>query len=145
MLITYLDEEKIEASDDMITMYNKDLVILRWNPACEKKFGIPANKAISKKLEDLFTDLDIKKDYRYDCLYQAANQGKSFYFPDLPYRYREGNYYQAIVPVKTPEDGVIGALNVVRDSSDVIQKITKRDLLVPIIKTAPENVAHLFK
>ena len=145
MLLTYLDDEKIDASDDMISMYDREMTVLKWNPACERIWGIPASIAISKKLEDLFRDIDIKNDYRYDCLVQAATQGKSFYFPDLPYRYRNGNYYQAIVRVKTAPDRVIGVLNIVRDSTQVTTRITKRDLLVSVIKTAPENVAHLFK
>ena len=145
MLISYLDDEKIESSTDLISMYDKDLVVLKWNRACEKKFGIPAEKAINHSLHELFPDYNLKEDYRYNCLVEAAHAGKSFYFPGLPYKYHEGIYYQAIVPLKNNPTTIVGALNVVRDGDYVTGKVTKRDLLVPIIKTEPASISHLLK
>jgi PAS domain-containing protein len=145
MLISYLDDEKIQASTDLISVYDSDLVVLKWNQGCENKFGIRAKNAIGRTLAEIFPTYNLKEDYRYNCLVDAARDGKSFYFPGLPYRYHEGIYYQAIVPLKANASTIVGALNVVRDGVHVTGKVTKRDLLVPIIKTEASAIAHLLK
>ena len=145
MLITYLDEEKIWRSQDMISMYDQQLVITGWNAACESHTGIPHEKALNQSLMKVFSQYDLKKDYRVNCLLEAANEGKSFYFPGLPYQYRKGKYYQVIVPLKKSNNELIGVLNIVRDASLVSGTVSKKDLLIPIIKTDPSHISHLLK
>ena len=145
MIISYLDDEKIESSTDLISMYDKNLVVLKWNSACAQKFGIPAKNAIGRHLSEIFPTYNLKEDYRYTCLVDATQDGKSFYFPGLPYKYHEGIYYQVIVPLKSNASTIVGALNVVRDGIHVTGKVTKRDLLVPIIKTEASAISHLLK
>lgn len=144
MFLTYLDEEKINISRDMISTYDKDLIITGWNPACEKRYGIPVTSALNQTLPDIFPEFHLEKDYRLNCLSDAVQQGKSFYFPHLPYQYSSGYYYQVIIPLKSADSSIVGVMNIVRDSAEVKGKITKRDLLVPIIKTDPSLISHLF-
>ena len=143
MFLTYLDDEKINNSADMVSIYDTDLLIKKWNPACERQFGIPAEMAINKTLEEIFPQYRLENDYRYTCLRDSVREGKSFYFPGLPYRYQNGLYYQTIVPLKCREGKIVGTLNVIRDHSLVIGKISKRDLLVPLIRSSSPRMASL--
>jgi hypothetical protein len=106
-----------------------------WNPACEKQWHISRDQAISKTLIELFPQFPMQSDYRYQCLVQAAQKGKSFYFSNLPYKYSEGMYYQAIVPLKS-DNRIVGALNIVRDSRYVKGPLSKKDLLLPLVKNS---------
>jgi PAS domain-containing protein len=143
MFLNYLDDDKINDSADMVSIYDTGLLIKKWNPACERQFGIPAEVAINKTLEEIFPHYQIQNDYRYTCLRDSVREGKSFYFPGLPYRYRNGLYYQTIVPLKCREGKIVGTLNVIRDHALAIGKISKRDLLVPLIRTSSPRLASL--
>ena len=145
MLVAYLDENKIRNSADMISMYDLDLRITCWNPVCERKYKVTESKAMGKKLTEIFPFLE--GDYRLNCIRDAIELGKSFYFPGMTYHYSEGRYYQAITPLKRGDKSIVGALNVVRDESDIISPPLKKDLLLPILNvTWPYNeVKHLIE
>lgn len=140
MIFSYLDEERIRITSDLVSRYDRDLKVVGWNPACARRWNIPEEQAIARFLDELFPHIPVQQDYRYVCLSEAARHGKSFYFSNLPYRYTTGTYYQAIVPLKGKNEEIIGVMNVVRESQYVSGPISKRDLLMPLVKNSSFRV-----
>lgn len=128
MLLYQFDAGKLENSPDCISAYNQDLMILIWNSACEKKYGIAKQEALGRNLLHLFPH--IEDDYRVRCFRKSIQQEQSFFFPNLPYLYGKGLYTQVILPLRNAEQQVIGSLNVVRDGE--YRRIKKEDLLNPL-------------
>lgn len=104
----------------MVSIYDHDLKIRLWNRFTENKFGISAGEATGKCLTDLFPGYD--KDFRFQVMKDAVSKRKSFYFPDLPYQYRQGSYSQVIIPV--PE-----GIAIISSDNDGISTIPRRDLI----------------
>lgn len=123
-----LDAAKIEESTDCISAYDDDLKILIWNKACEQKYGISKEKALHRNLLHLFPH--IEQDYRVQCLRKCGQEQESFFFSNLPLLYSTGFYSQAILPLHTSDETVIGSLNIVRDGEH--ERIRKEDLVQPL-------------
>jgi len=132
MLYDFLDINKVNQSIDCISMYDQDLVIMKWNRACEKRFRIESSHAVRKNLLDLFPH--IKNDYRVACLRDSVKLGKSFYFPGLPFEFSEGYYTQLIMPLKDQFDLVWGTINIIRVHSYPGEVFSRADLLNPLLK-----------
>lgn len=143
MLLTYLDHYKIRISRDSISQFDLDMKITGWNPACVERYGVTESEALGRRLQDIFPF--IANDYRLICLEDAAKNGKSFYFPNMPYQYSKGAYYQVIVPLKSQNKIITGVLNIFRDSQHADKRTTKRDILLPILSTEVENIRHLLE
>jgi PAS domain-containing protein len=114
MLLDTLDLKKIDNATECISAYDNSLHVTLWNRACVEKFHIEAKKIIGKYLVDLFPY--IENDYRVGCLRTAANEGQSYYFPNMAYLYTEQQqfYSQLIKPLREG-DKLIGVINIVRD------------------------------
>lgn len=134
MQLSLLDADKIDQSPDCISAYDDDLTVLIWNKACEKKYGIPKEKALHHNLLHLFPH--IKDDYRLECLHKSTRKAESFFFRNLPLLYGNGIYSQAILPLHNEERELIGSLNIVREGE--YYRIKKEDLVRPLCK-APYN------
>lgn len=102
----------------MVSAFNRDLKITFWNSSTEKKFGIRQKDAVGKTYEELFS---LKDDFRMKALSDAAEKGKSFYFPNLPYHRSTGSYSQLIIPVG--KEVFIISCDVEHDSS-----VSRKDL-----------------
>lgn len=125
-----LDADKIEQSSDCISAYDKDLKIIIWNRACETKYGIPKEEALSRDLLGLFPH--IAQDYRIGCFRRSLQNDESFFFANLPLLYTAGVYSQLILPLHNEQKEVVGSLSIVRDGEYL--RIKKEDLIRPLRK-----------
>jgi PAS domain S-box-containing protein len=130
-----LDTNKIEQSPDCISAYDSDLRILVWNAACEKKYGISKEEALSQNLLHLFPH--IEEDYRVRCFRRSVQEQQSFFFPNLPLLYGAGIYSQLVLPLHNDTGEVFGSLNIVREGE--YRRIKKEDLVQPLYKA---ELAH---
>lgn len=139
MQLSVLDAHKIEQSPDCISAYDAELNILIWNRACEEKFGIPKEEALSRNLLHLFPH--IEEDYRVGCFRKTLHEGESFFFPNLPLLYTEGVYSQAILPLHNEQKAVVGTLNIIRNGEH--HRIKKEDLVRPL-RTKERAYSHVL-
>jgi PAS domain-containing protein len=128
--ISSFDADKIDQSPDCISAYGEDLKILIWNKACEKKYGIPKEEALSKNLLHFFPH--IEDDYRVTCFRRCYYEQQTFFFPNLPLLYSAGLYSQVILPLHNGKKEVVGTLNIVREGE--YHPIKKEDLIYPLHK-----------
>jgi PAS domain-containing protein len=115
-----------------VSLYDTTLRITSWNDACEKRFKIPAAAAEGKLLIELFPD--ILSDYRYTCLQEAATEGKSFYFTNLPYDNYPGFYSQMIAALKDKNGERMGLINIIRHQENDEEVHTRKSLIIPLLK-----------
>jgi PAS domain-containing protein len=97
----------------IINAFDKQHNVLFWNDRCSLHFGIPAEEAIGKKLEDLIPW--IKSDERMHFIDRAL-LGKGMQVLRVPYRLKSGVYDQQVIPVRNDKGEVIAALNMVADT-----------------------------
>jgi len=141
MLYDLLDINKLNGSEDCISIYNQQLVIMKWNPACEKAFRIEASKAVRSNLLDLFPQ--VKNDYRITCLRDSATSGKSFFFTSMPYEFSDGFYSQLILPMRDNSRAIWGTINIIHHHQTAAERYSRSDLLNPLLKDEV-LLAHLF-
>lgn len=121
-----LDLEKIGTTSDLVSQYDRDLRIILWNPACEKRFSISREQAIGKRLTELFPQ--VENDFRVVCLKRSANEGLSFFFSNMPYAHNNGFYTQVIQSLKINDQPAF-TLNVIREHKEEFVRINKKNLL----------------
>jgi len=115
-----LDYQKINTTSYMVSIYDHDLKVKFCKPLTEIKFSIPSVDSIGKCLTSLFPGYD--KDFRFQVMKDAVTQRKSFYFPDLPYQYRQGSYSQLVIPVA---EGIA----IISSDNDGTTAIPRRELM----------------
>jgi PAS domain S-box-containing protein len=105
-------EEMLEHSSLLINALDQEHRILFWNKKSEEYFGVPKEKAIGNRLEDVLpsTMTDDKKDYLARAL-----SGYSFILFNQQYAWKPGTYSQRLIPVRDAEKNVIAVLNIVED------------------------------
>ncbi|HUC80850.1 MAG TPA: PAS domain-containing protein [Flavisolibacter sp.] len=98
----------------IINAFDHEHKVLFWNDTCARHFGIPTEKAIGKKLEEIlpWTKTDEKLLY-----IDRALMGKPMQVMKVPYRMKKGYYEQRVYPVKDSNGKVIAALNLVEEMS----------------------------
>ena len=96
----------------IINAFDPQHTILFWNDVCARHFGVPPEKAIGKKLEDVLPW--VKTDDRLTHIDRAL-MGKGMQVIKVPFKLKKGYYEQRIFPIKSTDSQVIAALNVVED------------------------------
>ncbi len=106
------DIDKIEASSLCISVYNKALDIILWNKSCEEYFHLHSSAVLGKNLFSIFPF--IEDDYRVVCL-RGAFEGRSYFFPSIPYRFSKGLHTQHILPFQVENNKVLSVLNIIQN------------------------------
>jgi hypothetical protein len=132
MLIAFFDKQKMQESDDCVSIYNRSLEIQLWSNGCEIAFNISRSQAINKNLLELFPM--IGNDYRVTCLKEAISECKTFLFPNLPYKFRDGYNTQLILPLEIIRNHSTGAISIVRYQSHPAEPYSKKDMILPYLK-----------
>ncbi|MDQ3141931.1 MAG: PAS domain S-box protein [Bacteroidota bacterium] len=118
-----LEQEKnladsiLQASEDLICVYDLDTRIIYYGKTCEKLFGKRSDEVIGKKLLDVFPQMKDSKAH-HDLL--KAIDGKTIqnagYYSPVWQRYFE-NY---LIPLKTPENKIYAVLTIAHDNTEKV-------------------------
>lgn len=108
----------------LVNAFDQDHRVLFWNQRCEDYFGVSAEEAMGKKLEELFPSIQNNKKMNH---LERALSGFPVYIADDKYDRKEGYYDQVVLPLKDADGKVIAAMNVVIDLT--FAKIRKGDRL----------------
>lgn len=98
-------------SEILINAFDPQHKIVLWNKKAEQYFGINAESAIGKKLEELVPYA--RKSDKFKHLLQALS-GTPIYIANDKYERRHAFYEQWVLPVKKNGE-VIAVLNIVKD------------------------------
>jgi PAS domain-containing protein len=114
MLSPILNPGRVHSAKELISVYDCQLNITLWNPAIERRMGIPAKDAIGKSLFSIFPFAANDQRIKFLTLSMQLDQG--FYFPNMIYLHTQpfSYYTQYIHPLKT-NGKVTGVINIVRD------------------------------
>jgi len=96
----------------LVNAFDQEHRVLFWNQRCEDYFGVSAEEATGKKLEELFPSIQNNKKMNY---LERALSGFPVYIADDKYDRREGYYDQVVLPLKDADGKVFAAMNVVVD------------------------------
>lgn len=88
--------------------------ILFWNRRCEAHFGVEAEAALGRKLEDV---LPFFKGHEKVLHFDRALMGQEVQVLNGHYELRTGQYEQRVIPVKDASGKVMAALNIVKTIS----------------------------
>ena len=105
-------EEMQQHPSLIINAFDREHTILFWNDRCASHFGIRAEDAIGKKLEEVLPWVRTDEKLRY---IDRALMGKTMQVIKVPFRMKNGYYEQRILPVTDGQGNVVAALNVVED------------------------------
>lgn len=96
----------------LVNAFDQEHRILFWNKRCQEYFGIDAEQATGKTLEELFPSIRSNKKMNH---LERALSGFPVYIADDKYDRKEGYYDQVVLPLKDGDGKVFAAMNVVID------------------------------
>ena len=117
----------VNASDDAIIGFSKDIVITSWNPAAERAYGYSAKEAIGRGF-DLFVAPD-QLGPALEADRQLLETGNPVMF-EQPYQRKDGGSFTALVnifAIRDHEGNIVGGAGIGRNITEL--KRTQRELV----------------
>ncbi len=111
-------ETVLNASIDIIVVYDKDMKVLSFNTASEKFFGLKLADVLGRKYYDLFPGTEFKKGY-YDL--QRALKGEEIHNSSYKSDISGRMYENFLVPLKNAEGQTYAAVVIAHDITDVLE------------------------
>jgi PAS domain S-box-containing protein len=105
-------EEMQNHTQLLINAFDRDHRILFWNKKCETLFGIPAEKAVGKKLEELLPET---KGNEKMVRLKRVFAGREMLILRDKYDHLNMYYEQRLIPVRDSKGNVVAAINVVKE------------------------------
>lgn len=125
-----LIESLVENSSDLVSVIDTDMRYTVWNRANEQRFGLPKEKVLGQRIEDVFPFLLHDERLQY---IKNGLAGIAVYATELPYFNGQKTAEFSYVPLTNAEENVIGLLIMAHD-------ITERKRAAENLKKANETL-----
>ena len=116
--------ELLEHSVDGVLAVDTQGTVVVWNAALERMFGKPRSSAIGQPVFDVLSFLgETGEDWSIrESMWgqECKTEEKKFFLPETG---REGWYQAWYTPLRDPDGEIIGVLGIIRDVTEVRQKI----------------------